>query len=61
MRGGPSGRIVAIYRGLANTSTGRARGLEIFAKAHDRYDPNVAAQVNFLLNPQHSTASDRAA
>jgi hypothetical protein len=61
LRGGPSGRIIAIYRGLANTSAGRARGLVIFEKARDRYDAGVAAQVNLMLNPQHSGTPDLAA
>ena len=49
MRGGPNGWIPSIYAALASTPAGRQRASEIFARARERYHPNVAAQVEAIL------------
>ncbi|HEX2832081.1 MAG TPA: M1 family aminopeptidase/hydrolase [Thermoanaerobaculia bacterium] len=51
MRGGPNSWITALYRALANTSSGRTKALEIFSRARDRYLDSIAGQVNLILNP----------
>ncbi len=60
MRGGPNGWITAIYRALITTSSGRAKGQEIFNLARDRYHESTAAQVNLILNPPRSEKEDAA-
>ncbi len=51
LRGGPNGWITPLYRGLASTSSGRTRALEIFSRARSRYHSGIEAQVERILNP----------
>jgi aminopeptidase N len=49
MHGGPNSWLPSIYATLLSVNGGRQRAMDIFARAKDRYEPNVRRQIEQMI------------